>query len=167
MRERSIVFTATTSMQIRLLIISAFVLTFTAMAVAADDPLVGTWKLNTSKSKLAGPAPQAQTVKIEAAQNGLKFTFNWMDADGRPHHSESLQTYDGKDCPVTGDPDTDTASLKKIDNNTYVVVNKKAGKEVLKGRITVSKDGTTSTAAIKSRDSKGKAVDWVEVYDRQ
>jgi hypothetical protein len=46
--------------------------------VAADNPFVGTWKLNVAKSKFSpGPPPQSQTVtigadnKVQAQQQSL------------------------------------------------------------------------------------------------
>ena len=50
-------------------------LALSVFAFAADSN-IGTWKLNVAKSKYSpGPAPQSQTLKIEASgTNGVKYT---------------------------------------------------------------------------------------------
>jgi hypothetical protein len=48
---------------------------------AADDPFVGTWKLNVAKSKFSpGPAPQSQTVTIGADN---KVEVSGTDSEGQ------------------------------------------------------------------------------------
>jgi len=49
-------------------------------------------------------------------------------ADGSMTHWDFTAKFDGKDYPITGDPDRDMASVKKVDDFTLEVVNKKAGK---------------------------------------
>jgi len=80
------------------------ILTLTLATIAmAADPFVGTWKLNVAKSKFnpPGSALKSDVVKIVAQDNGLKFTFNRMDAEGKAIHIESAPKFDGKDYPVT------------------------------------------------------------------
>ena len=85
----------------------AIVLACAAIAIAADNPFVGTWKLNLAKSKYAsGPAPKGETWKIEAQDNGQKDTFDGIDANGKPYHVQASPKYDGKDYPVAGDPNS-------------------------------------------------------------
>ena len=50
------------------------------------------------------------------------------DKDGKPTHNEWTGKFDGNDYPVTGDPNTDTRSLKRIDAHTLGLTGKKAGK---------------------------------------
>jgi hypothetical protein len=38
------------------------------------------------------------------------------NGDGKPLHSEWTGKYDGKDDPVTGDPNVDTRSYKKVND---------------------------------------------------
>jgi hypothetical protein len=134
----------------------------------AADAIVGTWKLNVAKSKVSDPSmmPKTETIKNEAIDNGLKTTFDGVDAKGKPYHSVSSQYY-GKDLPVTGNPDSDTSLITKSDANNYVIVNKKAGKEVERYQIVISKDGKVSTVTDKGKDSKGKEYSATYIYDRQ
>ena len=53
-------------------------------ARAADDPLMGTWKLNVAKSKYdPGPPPTSLIRKHEPAPNGIKVTSHATRADGK------------------------------------------------------------------------------------
>ena len=83
-----------------------------AAACFAQDPEIGTWKLNEAKSKIGAGSPKLTTVVYEAAGDSVKVTVDGTDADGKPLHSEWTGKYDGKDYPVTGDPNTDTRSVR-------------------------------------------------------
>jgi len=68
---------------IRLLAL-AVVLALTYMGVMAQpDPLVGTWKLNVTKSRVTpGPPPKALTLVYELAGQGLRATITVVNSDG-------------------------------------------------------------------------------------
>ena len=71
---------------------------------------------------------------------------------------------DGKDYPVTGDPNTDTRSYYKVNDHTLAFTTKKADRVTISGRGVVSADGKTLT-------DNGNAVSVDEpvraVYERQ
>ena len=60
----------------------------------------------------------------------------------------------------------DTASPKRIDDNTYENIWKKAGKATVISKVSVSKDGKTLTINQTGTDVKGAPVSSVAVYDR-
>ena len=139
-----------------------------AIAWAADDPLVGTWKLNVSKSKFTpGPAPQEETRVYEAQAEGINVTVKTIEADGHTATMHISANYDGKDYPVTGDPNTDTRSYKKVNDHTLAFANKKGDKVTISGRGVVSADGKSRTVTISGTDSKGKKFTSTAVYDKQ
>ena len=143
-------------------------LCFVAGAVCfASDVNMGTWKLNEAKSKIGGGAPKLTTVVYEAAGDSVKVTVDGTDGDGKPLHNEWTGKYDGKDYPVTGDPNTDTRSYKKVDDHTLTLTNKKGDKVTISGRAVVSADGKTRTVTIAGTDSKGKKFTSTAVYDKQ
>ena len=134
------------------------------------DSTIGIWKLNARKTKVTGPAggiSESSTVIIEAQENGIKLTWNAVKTDGKAIHGEFAAKYDGRDYPVTGDPGSDTVSLTKIDANTVSYLYKKDGKEVLRERAVVSKDGKTISLTVKGHDAKGKAYEATLIYDRE
>jgi hypothetical protein len=134
----------------------------------AADVWMGTWKVNTTKSKYSpGPAPKATTTKYEAAGDNMKVTVDGTDADGKALHNEWTGKFDGKDYAVKGDPDTDMRSYKKVDDSTMEIVGKKAGKVTTTTRSVYSKDGKTRTSTATGTNAKGQKVNNTIVYDKQ
>jgi hypothetical protein len=154
-------------MKTRALIVSLVVLLMTAAAmVAADDPNMGTWKLNEGKSKIAGMAKNTDVV-YEAAGDSVKVTVDGVDNDGKAVHNVWTGKFDGKDYPLTGDATGDTRSYKRVNAHTLDLTNKKDGKVTLSGKITVSADGKTRTVVISGTGKDGKKVTNTYVYDKQ
>jgi hypothetical protein len=144
----------------------AFVLS-SSVALAADNWL-GTWKLDLEKSKYSpGPAPKSLTLKFEATPGGIMFTGDGVGADGKAAHSTFLSKFDGKDVPYEGNPDADTASPRKIDDNSYDNTWKKGGKETITAKVVVSADGKTMTITQTGTNAKGEAVNHSIVYNKQ
>jgi len=113
--------------------------------LAQSNPSVGTWKLNTEKSKYSpGPAPQSATQTFEAQGDGVKVSNEGTAADGSRYAWSYTANYDRKDNPLsgTGTPSgADTIALKRIKPNITKATFKKAGKVVMTGRDVVSTDG--------------------------
>lgn len=144
------------------------ILALTTVAMAADDPFVGTWKLNLEKSKIpAQIAPRSEILKCVAQENGLKGSFDTVDAAGKASHTEFSAKYDWKDYPQPGDPNVDTTAFRKLNPYTLEVVDKKAGKEIARYRSTVSTDGKTTTITGIVKDATGKEITSISVYDKQ
>lgn len=142
-------------------------LAFQVTAVAADA-LSGTWKVNLAKSKYSpGPAPKTLSVKVEADEKSIKVSSEGTDAEGKPTHIEYSANFDGKDYPITGLPNADTISVKRIDANTYESTTKKAGQVTMTVRSSVSKDGKTRTSTFKGKDEQGRDINNVVVYEKQ
>jgi hypothetical protein len=137
-----------------------------AAVVAADNPHMGTWKLNEAKSKIAGKAKNTKVV-YEAAGDSVKVTVDGVDADEKPLHTEWTGKFDGKEYPVTGAAAGETRSYKKLSATTLSLADKKDGKVYISGKITVSADGKSRTVSISTTDSKGKKVSNTYVYDKE
>ncbi len=131
----------------------------------AADPFVGTWKLNTAKSK--NPALKSQTFIIEPFDGGLRWTSENVGIDGKPAKGGWAGKYDGKDYPLTGGTDYDAIAATKLNANTFDSVLKKGGKEVGAGHGVVSENGKTLTLTAKYKNAQGKAVSEIEVYEKQ
>jgi hypothetical protein len=155
-------------MKTRTILWTITALCFVAGALCfASEANMGTWKLNEAKSKFAPGAQKNHTVVYEAAGDDVKVTVDGTSSDGKPAHNEWTGKFDGKDYPVTGDPNSDTRSYKKIDDHTLELTAKKDGKVTLTGRIVVSADGKSRTVSLSGTDSKGKKVKSTAVYDKQ
>jgi hypothetical protein len=133
----------------------------------ASDVNMGTWKLNEAKSKFAPGTPKNTTVVYEASGDNVKVAIDGTGNDGNPTHNEWTGKFDGKDYPVTGDPNSDARSITKIDDRTLAFKVKKDGKVTIGGRIVVSADGKSRTVTTSGTDSKGTKVKSTAVYDKQ
>ena len=132
----------------------------------AQNPHIGTWKLNETKSHIPSGLPKYATVVYEAQGDSVKITQDGT-RDDKAVHSEWTGKFDGKDYPVTGDPRTDSRSYTKVNDRTLTVTVKKDGKVVNSARAVVSADGKTRTANLSGTDSAGKKITGTAVYDKQ
>ena len=133
----------------------------------AADAFMGTWKLNEAKSKISAGSQKNTNVVYEAKGDDVKVTSDGISGDGKPTHIEWTGKFDGKDYPVTGDPNSDMRSYKKVDDHTLEFTAKKAGKVTTTGRMVVSADGKTRTVSTKGTDSTGKSFQNTAVFDKQ
>jgi hypothetical protein len=152
----------------RILVITMLAALFVGVSVClADNPQMGTWKLNEAKSKFSPGATKNNTVVYEAAGDSVKVTVDGVDGAGNPSHNEWTGKFDGKDYPVTGDPTSDMRSYKQVNAHTLELTAKQDGKVTLTGRIVVSADGRSRTVTTTGTDSNGKKVSNTAVYDKQ
>ena len=119
----------------------------TAALSAANDPFVGEWKLNPSKSKLI------DEMKVESAGDN-KYAFDFVG--GRP---ETIAA-DGTDQPGLAGT---TLSVTVEGPEAWKVVRKKDGRMLLTANWTLSKDGNTLTDDYTEfgPDGKGSTVNYV------
>ena len=154
----------------RVAMVAAGVLAMAILAVAQPkDPFVGTWRLDTAKSKYSpGPAPKSQTAVYEAAGQGYKVTVKAEPAAGAAQEWSYTTALDGKDVPVTGNnPNADMIAVKRIDATTLETVSKKSGKVTTTQRNVVSADGKTRTVTSTGVDAQGQKVNNVTVFTKQ
>ena len=134
---------------------------------SASDPNMGTWKLNEAKSKFAPGSTKNTTVVYAPAGDEVKVTTDGNTGDGKPVHTEWTGKFDGKDYPLTGDPNANTRSYKKIDDRSMDLTNKKDGKVTASGRITLSTDGMKRTVTVHGTTPDGKTFTYVAAYNKQ
>ena len=139
-----------------------------AMAMsAAENPNMGTWKLNETKSKFSPGATKNSTVVYEAAGDSVKVTTDGTSGDGKAVHTEWTGKFDGKDYPVTGGAGGATRAYKVINAHTMEVTGKENGKVMTSGKIVVAADGKSRTVNISGTESSGKKFTTDAVYDKQ
>jgi len=130
-------------------------------------PGLGTWILDVAKSKYSpGPAPQSQTVKYEAAANGVKRTIDGVDAKGQKTHTE-VTLIEGKEVPVPNAPQPTTLTWRRIDDHTTEIVNRVNGKVMLTSRRVISADGRTATVTQTGTNAQGQKVNNTMVQTKQ
>ena len=134
----------------------------------ATDPILGTWELNVAKSTYnPGPAPKGESRTYVMAGQDITATSKGVDGTGKPTAGAWTVNYDGKDRPTAGSPDSDTLSLKRIDPFTTEFTSKRAGKVVITGTRTISRDGKVMTITTKGTNAKGQAFNIVEVFEKR
>ena len=150
----------------RLLSLILLAAVFFAAPAFAADPIVGSWKLNVAKSKLADAALTGGT-RVYTEANGL-YTLDQKltGADGKEKSSRT-QYRDGKEEKQAPGGPTDVTVAKKIDANTWDFDLKKAGKVVGHVHRVVSVDGKTLTVHNAGAKLSGAGGDETLVFDKQ
>jgi 2',3'-cyclic-nucleotide 2'-phosphodiesterase (5'-nucleotidase family) len=148
--------------------LSALAIT-TVVAFGADNSL-GTWKLNSEKSKYT-PAPmplKSLTSTREASDGGVKVTNTGEQTNGTTINATYTYKYDGKDVQVTGNAPYDTISIKQVNANTFTDQRKKTGGPYhATGRTVISNSGKTMTLTAKGTNQEGKEFTMTLVFEKQ
>jgi len=152
--------------------LSAVLIALVALALPAlaQSPTVlfGTWKLNVSKSKFSpGPPPKSMTVTYSGAGFGMKIVVDVVPADGAAQHWEMSPTFDGADHPVTGNPDADLISIRRIsDTKGESTFKKKGGKVTSVNVRTLAPDGKSLTIETTGTTADGKPRHDIAVFEK-
>lgn len=145
----------------------ALCLCFFAQVLFSADAM-GTWKLNTAKSKYTGmPMPKDLTVVYAPAGTGWTYSATGTSATGEAMNSRFTYVKDGADISTTGFPNWDTLVLKDAAANRSTGTLKRQGKQVGTVVRTISADGKTMTINGNVTNPDGKKVTYVSVYDKQ
>ena len=154
--------------RMRFFLASMLVLAASAAVVCAEDPWIGTWKLNEKKSEFGPGAPRYTSVTDAQDGDLILVTLDGVDAKGNPVHTEWKGRYDGKDYPVTGDPDSDMRSYLRVQrDNSLGVIIKKDGKVVVTGRIRQTPDGKTRIVTSRLASATGPGATSTAVYEKK
>jgi hypothetical protein len=138
-----------------------------ATTLLAVDPM-GTWKLNTAKSKYTGtPGPKEMTVTYSPEGSGWRYAGSGVSAAGTPIKSNFVYVKDGAEIKTTGFPNWEGLVLNdaKSDKATGVIM--RGGKPIGKLSRTFSADGKTMMIHGEYTGLDGKPATYHSVYDRQ
>ena len=137
-------------------------------AGAQTDPIVGTWRLDLARSTFKpGPPPRGQLVTIETAGKGIKVSVHSVSADGTEVKWGFSSLRDGKDAPVTDNPNYDTANVTQNTPTEGTILYKKGGKTIVTVKTSVSKDGKRLTVTYTGVNFEGKPMNNVAVFLKQ
>lgn len=136
-------------MRIRISTASLLVL-FTTALMAADNPFVGTWKLDTAKSNFTG-----ETMKLEpTGSNMVRYSSGGESYEFRT---------DGKQYPGLFGR---IVSVKKVDPKTWERTTTFKGKVLSRTTLQLSPDGNTLTETATGTRPDGSSFKETEVYQR-
>ena len=119
-----------------------------SVAFAVDTPFAGTWKLNLSKSKLAG-----DTVTFTAAGDGFRIHGGGETYEFKTDGSENKTRFG-------------TASWKKLDDKTWQEIDKVKGRLDSTNTWTLSADGKTLTEHVTGDKPGGGSFDDTSTFAR-
>jgi hypothetical protein len=140
-------------------------ITALAAVVSAQrqNPRFGKWTL---KSDAPAPASNIMTYEPSGA-NGMKVTIDAVDKNGVKSQWFYTTMFDGKDEPVTGNPGSDTAAVRIINDKINEIIYKKRGKVTQVLTNVLSPDDSTVAVVYMRTDAAGKTVVSFATYERQ
>ncbi len=133
------------------------------LAAQADqnNPFIGTWKLNVSKSKISpGPAPKSETVRIEPDR---KVSVETVGADDKTINW-SYMPAENTAVPIEGMENCTV--MEKTSGNT-VDHTWKMGNGNETGHGVVSKNGKTMKYTMTGTNAQGQREDNVYIFEKQ
>lgn len=150
------------------------------------DLLVGSWKVNWEKSKLANAVPASQLPGLyrqyeDCGDEVMLHTVITVDASQKHGLLSGVAAvkYDGKEYPTyggkrlasalsTGKQPGETVAFKVVDAYTMEWTDRTNGKLIGTGTVALSQDGKTMTDANRAFDPEGKQISLnVLVYEKQ
>jgi len=152
---------------VRIVAIALLSTLFFGTTAFAADAVDGTWSLNVAKSKFSGTAPKSAMRVYTESADGTTLDQKMVGADGKEQSMHVTLAYDGKNHPITGNPDADGGTGKAINAHTSDFSLTKGGKVVGSVHRVVSADGKTLTVHNKGTHADGKTYDDTLVFDKQ
>ncbi|MBI1788120.1 MAG: hypothetical protein HYR60_11295 [Acidobacteria bacterium] len=120
----------------------------------SPNPRFGKWKL-----KSDAPAPQSNIMTYEPfGASGMKITIDAVNKDGVKSQWFYTTMFDGKDQPITGNPGSDTGSVKVVTDRINEIVYKKDGKVSQVLTNVLSPDGNTIGVMYMRADAQGRTT---------
>jgi hypothetical protein len=137
-------------------------------AAAAQDPWVGVWRLDPSRSTArAEPSPYKRvTLRIESTGGVLAVIYDMVGSRGGITHLEWTGRFDGRDYFVQGVDYVLTNAYRRLDDRRYEIVVKVEGRVVARAVAAVSPGGDTLTVDTTETDARGTAATTTAVYSR-
>ncbi len=144
-------------------LLAAAMLTATFVAAQSPNPRFGKWKLKSDTP------PQSSNIMTYEPFNGtgMKITIDAVNREGTKSQWYYTTMFDGKDEPVTGNPGSDTAAVKIINDRINEIVYKKGGKVTQILTNVISPDGTIVAVMYMRPGADGKTTVSFATYEKQ
>jgi hypothetical protein len=120
----------------------------------AQNPRFGKWKL---KSDAPPPSSNIMTYEPFGAK-GMKITIDAVDRNGVKSQWYYTTNFDGKDEPITGNPGSDTGSVKIVTDRINEITYKKGGRVTQILTNVLSPDANTIGVMYMRLDADGKTT---------
>ncbi|MFL6449205.1 MAG: hypothetical protein ACJ746_16185 [Bryobacteraceae bacterium] len=150
----------------------SLVLLSSVVLVAAENPWIGTWKLDPAKSKLVTypKSPKEMTVTVRDLGNQIsEITSKGTAVDGSPISRKTTVGVNGgpttwlEGGPPAGYAENTTVVNDRVRDATFT----HDGKKLSDTHIVLSEDGKSLTVTTKGVNIEGKPLDVMAFYERQ
>lgn len=133
------------------------------MSAEKPNPRFGKWKL-----KSDAPPPTSNIMTYEPlGKHGMKITIDAVNKDGVKSQWGYTTNFDGKDEPLTGNPGTDSGSVKVLSPAVNEIIYKKDGKITQILMNVLAPDGDTIGVMYMRQNPEGKTTNvTVATYQR-
>jgi hypothetical protein len=135
----------------------------------SPDPIVGSWKLNLSRSKFPpNAAPKEHTEIYRVSADRVEFTLTRIGTNGMSTFKATWPAEGGIAVVVedaTPIPDW-TAIETLMAPGEWYVTQMQNGKQIFTIHKVVSKDGKTMRQTLKGLDPQGRPVESLQMFDR-
>ena len=148
--------------------VAALYITFATLALAAD-PIIGTWKLDSARSKCkTGAVNKDLTLVITESGSDLDSDATGTTADGNAYSNHFTAPEKGGTGKIVSSPSPyDGVAARRASATRRVTTFSKGGQAVYTVTTTISADGKTLTAAAKGTNAAGKEVECTNVMVKQ
>jgi hypothetical protein len=137
-----------------------------ATAAWAESPFVGTWKLDSAKTKFtAGEPPREETIVVADAGDHATVTTTGTTASGRPISIRYSVPVKGGAVQIEESP-CDAMTVTRTGANIADSVCTRRGRQIGTRHTVISDDGKTMTAIVHGINAQGR-VAGVEIYEKQ
>jgi hypothetical protein len=159
-----------------LAVMAAILVLALATIAMAEDPMVGTWKLNVEKSKFSQAylaftkqaAPKEETRVFRIVNDHYEFSGTITRTDGSSRSFKCLIPKQGGALECEGPAREGFSLIFTVigPGNWYATVLQN-GKQTSAGPFAVSKDGKTLRDIDRGIDPQGKPFEQIQVFDKQ
>jgi hypothetical protein len=134
--------------------IALFVLAAASASAQAPNPRFGKWKL-----KSDAPAPASNIMTYEPYNGkGMKITIDAVNKDGVKSQWWYTTMFDGKDEVLTGNPGTDSGSVRIVNDRINEIIYKKDGRITQVLTNVLSPDGRAIAVTYMRMNAEGKTT---------
>jgi hypothetical protein len=134
--------------------IAVFVLAAASASAQAPNPRFGKWKL-----KSDAPAPVSNIMTYEPYNGkGMKITIDAVNKDGVKSQWWYTTMFDGKDEVLTGNPGTDSGSVRIVNDRINEIIYKKDGRITQVLTNVLSPDGSAIAVTYMRMNAEGKTT---------
>ena len=147
-----------------------FSLLLLATLVFAADSMVGTWVLNSAKTKYTTGAPaKAATITVAESGANLDLSVKGTNSDGKAYSAHYTVPAGGGTGKVidANPPGYDGVSAKRISDSERETAFSKGGKSLYTTHAMIAKDGKSMSIMVKGTNIAGQNVEGTAVYDKK